>query len=279
MSKTVAVALGTFDGIHKGHLAVLGSAIKSKVDKRVVVTFAAPPMKAGAKLIMPEKIKEEEFFILGFDEVLLLDFCEVKDMSPTEFLDMLFEKYNVKSVSCGFNYRFGKSASGNTKTLKDYCYGHGAECIISDPVYYMDEPISSTRIRAAIENGDIKGANEMLGNSFFLESEVISGNARGRKMGFPTANQIPDKDVAMLKFGVYKTETELDGKKYNSITNIGIRPTYKTETPIAETHIIGFSGNLYGKTLRVNFLEFIREEKKFSGLDEVKKQIEKDLAF
>lgn len=279
MSKTVALALGTFDGIHKGHLAVLSSAVKSKVDKKVVVTFAAPPMKAGAKLIMPENIKEKEFLRLGFDEILLLDFLEVKDMSPTEFLDMLFTKYNVKSISCGFNYRFGKSASGNTETLKEYANSHGAECNIIEPVYYMDEPISSTRIRAAIENGDIKGANEMLGNSFFLESEVISGDARGRKMGFPTANQIPDSDVAMLKFGVYKTETELDGKKYKSITNIGIRPTYKTEIPIAETHIVGFSGNLYGKTLRVSFLEFIREEKKFSGLDEVKNQIEKDLAF
>lgn len=279
MSKTVALALGTFDGIHKGHLAVLSSAVKSKVDKKVVVTFAAPPMKAGAKLIMPENIKEKEFLRLGFDEILLLDFGEVKDMSPTEFLNMLFEKYNVKSVSCGFNYRFGKSALGNTETLKEYANSHGAECNIIEPVYYMDEPISSTRIRAAIEQGDIKGANEMLVNPFFIESTVVSGDARGRKMGFPTANQIPDKDVAMLKFGVYKTETELDGKKYKSITNIGIRPTYKTEIPIAETHIVDFSGNLYGKILRVSFLEFIREEKKFSGLDEVKEQIEKDLAF
>ena len=277
MSKTVAVALGTFDGIHKGHLAVLGSAIKSKVDKRVVVTFAAPPMKVGAKLIMPEKIKEEEFLKLGFDEVLLLDFCEVKDMSPTEFLDMLFAKYNVKIISCGFNYRFGKFASGDTETIKEYAQNHNAECIVSEPVYYLDEPISSTRIRTAIELGDIKNANEMLVKPFFIESTVISGDARGRKMGFPTANQIPDSDVAMLKFGVYKTETEVDGIKYNSITNIGIRPTYKTETPISETHIIGFSGDLYGKSIRVSFLEFIRGEKKFSGLDEVKSQIQMDL--
>ena len=279
MSKTVALALGTFDGIHKGHLAVLESAIKSKVDKKVVVTFAAPPMKAGAKLIMSENIKEKEFFRLGFDEILLLDFLEVKDMSPTEFLNMLFEKYNVKSISCGFNYRFGKSALGNTETLKEYAISHGAECKIIEPVYYMDEPISSTRIRSAIENGDIKSANAMLGAPFFLESEVVSGDARGRQMGFPTANQSTDSCLAIPKFGVYKTETELDGKKYKSITNIGIRPTYKTESPLAETHIVGFSGNLYGKTIRVSFLEFIREEKKFSGLDEVKQQIEKDLAF
>ena len=117
----------------------------------------------------------------------------------------------------------------------------------------------------------------MLVKPFFIESTVISGDARGRKMGFPTANQIPDSDVAMLKFGVYKTETEVDGIKYNSITNIGIRPTYKTETPISETHIIGFSGDLYGKSIRVSFLEFIRGEKKFSGLDEVKSQIQMDL--
>lgn len=279
MSKTVALALGTFDGIHKGHLAVLDSAIKSKAEKKVVVTFAAPPMKAGAKLIMPENIKEKEFLRLGFDEILLLNFEQVKDMSPTEFLNMLFCKYNVKSISCGFNYRFGKSAAGNTQTLKEYANSHGAECKIIEPVYYMDEPISSTRIRAAIENGDMKSAKQMLGFDFFLESEVISGDARGRQMGFPTANQIPDSEVTMLKFGVYKTETEVDGKKYNSITNIGIRPTYKTETPIAETHIVGFSGDLYGKIIKVNFLEFIREERKFNGLEEVKNQIEKDLAF
>lgn len=279
MSKTVALALGTFDGIHKGHLAVLKSAINSKADKRIVVTFAAPPMKAGAKLIMPEDIKEKEFLKLGFDEILLLDFEKVKDMSPTEFLDMLFSKYNVKSISCGFNYRFGKSALGTTETIKEYAEYHGAECKIIEPVYYKDEPISSTRIRAAIEKGDITVANDMLGFPFFLESEVISGDARGRKMGFPTANQIPNKDLAILKFGVYKTETEFEGKKYKSITNIGIRPTYKTESPLAETHIIGFSGELYGKKLKVSFLEFIREEKKFSGLDEVKRQIEKDLAF
>lgn len=279
MSKTVALALGTFDGIHKGHLAVLGSAIKSKAEKRVVVTFAAPPMKVGAKLVMPESVKEKEFLKLGFDEILLLDFEKVKDMSPTEFLDMIFEKYNVKSISCGFNYRFGKRAAGDTETLKEYANSRGAECKIIDPVYYKGEPISSTRIRSAVQNGDIESANEMLGFPFFLESKVISGDARGRKMGFPTANQIPDKDVAIPKFGVYKTETELDGKKYSSITNIGIRPTYKTETPIAETHIIGFSGDIYGKTMRVGFIRFIREEKKFSCLEEVREQIEKDLAF
>lgn len=279
MSKTVAIALGTFDGIHKGHLAVLWSALESKVDKKVVVTFAAPPMKVGAKLIMPENIKEKEFLRLGFDEILLLDFQEVKDMSPTEFLCMLKEKYNIKTISCGFNYRFGKKAEGNTEFLQKWAEENGVECKTIPPVMFEGEPISSTRIRLSIEQGDMEKASKMLGYDYFIESPVINGDARGRQMGFPTANQIPQSLEVLPKFGVYKTECEVDGKKYSSITNIGIRPTYKTDVPIAETHIVDFSGDIYGKTIRVSFKQFIREEKKFHSLEEVKEQIKKDLSM
>ena len=277
MKKTAAIALGTFDGIHKGHYSVLRGALDFCADIKVVVTFAVPPMRAGAGLVMPESVKERLLTEMGFDEILLLDFPKVRDMSPEEFLQMIFERYNVVAVSCGFNHRFGKKASGDTKLLEEYCKKTNAACLVHEPVLYENEPISSSRIRAEIESGNMQKAADMLGFDYFIEAPVVSGDARGRQMDFPTANQLPSTDLALPKFGVYKTVTEIDGVNYPSITNIGIRPTYKSKHPIAETHIIGFSGDLYGKTVKVSFKKFIRDEKKFSSLDEVAEQIKKDI--
>lgn len=267
-----AVALGTFDGVHKGHIAVL-----SLPDgcRKIAVTFSHPPK--GGELIMTNEDKCRILKNIGIDEIFTLDFAEVKDMPATDFLDMLYEKYKPAIFSCGFNNRFGKDAKGDTALLKYYCENRGIELKCAEPVMQDGKVVSSTMLRDLLKNGEIEKANELLYEPFSFTAEVIKGDRRGRTIGFPTVNQRYPENLVKLKFGVYKTKIIIDGKEYSGITDIGFRPTFKTDYVISETFIKDFSGNLYGKTLKIIPLEFIREEKKFSSVEELKKQIAEDL--
>ena len=276
MQNKTAIALGTFDGVHKGHRAVLN--LSCDYEKRIAVTFKESP-KAHSGLIMTAIDKCRILKNLGFNEILLLEFEQVKDMSAPEFLDFLQKKYNPQLFTCGFNYRFGKNATGNTETLKEFCKGNVIECKIAESVSENGEIVSSTAIRKMLENGEIEKANNLLSEDFSFCSKVIAGDRRGRTIDFPTVNQKYPEELVQLKFGVYKTKIAFDGKEYKGITNIGIRPTYKSDFVISETHIIGFSGDLYGKNLKIIPLEFLREEKRFSSLCELKAQIDKDLKY
>jgi riboflavin kinase/FMN adenylyltransferase len=141
---------------------------------------------------------------------------------------------------------------------------------------FEGEPISSTRIRRCLQEGDIELANKMLGYPFTFRSEVLHGDARGRTLGFPTVNQRLPEGLCVPKFGVYESRAEVDGKLYKAFTNIGLRPTYRVETPLCETHIFDFDGDLYGKTVRVELIRYIREEKIFSDINELKEQLTND---
>ena len=146
-----------------------------------------------------------------------------------------------------------------------------------DAVSVNGEPVSSTRIREHLKNGEIEAANALLTFPFSFTAEVISGDRRGRTIGFPTINQKYPSELIPLKFGVYRSKIIADGSEYEGITNIGIRPTFKTDYIISETYIIGFSGNLYGKSVKVEPLKFVRGEVKFSSVDELKRQIAADI--
>ena len=267
-----AVALGTFDGVHKGHQAVLSLPSDCR---RIAVTFASPPK--GGELIMTNEEKCNALKKLGIDEIFLLDFNEVKDMPALDFLDMICKKYNPAVFSCGFNNRFGKGAKGDTALLKEYCEKREIEFVCSEPVMQDGKVISSTFLRELLKNGEIASANELLYQPFSFEAEVIEGDRRGRTIGFPTVNQRYPENLVKIKFGVYKTKLIIDGKEYIGITDIGTRPTFAVDYVISETYIKDFSGNLYGKSIKVVPLEFLREEKKFNSLDELKKQIAADL--
>lgn len=272
-----AIALGTFDGVHKGHRAVLRLPDSYK---KIAVTFLLPPkavLKDEVSLILTPEDKCRILKNIGIDDVLLLKFEDVRNMAPQEFLEFLKEKYDPQLISCGFNYRFGKNGEGDCDTIKSFCEENGISFKKTEPVKSEDTVVSSTYLRELLKNGLVAEANKLLSEPFSFETEVIDGDHRGRTIGFPTANQKYPENLVKLRFGVYKTKIEVDGKVYFGITDIGIRPTYELDYIISETYIKNFSGDIYGKRLRITPLEFLREEKKFSSIDELTEQIKKDI--
>lgn len=271
---TVSAALGTFDGLHEGHIGVLKSAILS--GNAICVTFSYPPSEKDRAIIQPH-VKLKRLKAMGFKEVISLDFKEVKDISPKQFLDMLNQKYGVTNFCCGFDYRFGKGGMGNTETLIKYCNDNRCTATVVPQYTRNGTKISSTDIREFIESGEIEKANALLSEPYSLEMPVIHGDARGRTLGYPTLNQPLPSGICKMKFGVYISKVMFDGVTYKGITNVGVRPTYLSKTPLCETYIIGFKGDAYGKTITLMPEKFVREEEKFHSVTELKNAIEHDV--
>ncbi len=207
----------------------------------------------------------------------IVSFREVRDMSCRDFFEkILIEKLNAGGICCGWNYRFGKNNEGGIETLKILCEENGVKLTVTSPVDYKGEPVSSTRIRRAIENGDIPLANAMLGREFRYKNIVVNGQHRGRLIGAPTINQRFDDGFVKPQKGVYASATVVDGKEYPSVTNIGLRPSFENEDFRSETCILGFSGNLYGQDIEVRLLEYLRDEIKFDSMADLSIQIHAD---
>ena len=277
--QSVLIALGNFDGLHIGHRKVLESN-KNNYDKKIALMFREHPGKflsgkAPAQLITPEK-RNALLAEWGFTAEYI-DFSEVSSLSPIEFVEeILIKKFGADALCCGFNYRFGKDAKGNADLLSIICKEKGLKLLVSSEVDYEGKPVSSTRIRECILKGDTKSVKEMLGRYFNYDFPVVHGDARGRFLGSPTINQFFTEDFAVPEFGVYASFTVVDGKKYPSVTNIGVRPTIGNSEKRSETNIIGFDGDLYGKRIEVNLVEKIRGEMVFGSLEELSAQISRD---
>ena len=272
-----ALCLGSFDGIHIGHRSVLSL---PESYYKIAVTFRTPPKSHFSNepsLIMSLEDKCSALGEIGIDEVVLLDFNDVKDMPYDEFLIDLKNKFNPSLISCGFNYRFGKNAEGDTEKLKAFCNKNNINFNCVDAVTSNGTAVSSTIIRKFLKNGDIEKATELLYKPFSFMAPVISGDKRGRSLGIPTINQKYPENLVKLKFGVYKTTAYFDGRLYDSVTYIGKRPTYQTDYVISETFIKDFSGDLYGKSIKITPIKFLREEIKFSSAQELQKQMKFDL--
>ena len=271
-----AVALGTFDGVHKGHLSVLQ--IPDNYNK-IALIFRIPPkcVKSGVTelLLTPEK-KTRKLEDMGF-RVEVLDFNEMEKLTPNEFLELVNRKFSPALISCGFNYRYGYGGEGDTVSLGEFCGEKGIILKVANPVTEEGKPISSSLIRKLLKSGEVNHANRLLGYDFSFVSEVIKGDGRGKTLGFPTINQRYPEDLAIPKFGVYESEILIGTKTYKGITNIGVRPTFPSNYIISETFIKGFTGDLYGKSLRVSLKDFLRSEKKFSSVEELKIQVLKDI--
>ncbi|MFO7612872.1 MAG: bifunctional riboflavin kinase/FAD synthetase [Clostridia bacterium] len=281
------VGLGNFDGVHRAHeflIAELVHECKTRGIGSMIYTFREHPgnLLRGKKikLISPLDRKIERFRELGVDVLCLVDFDrKFADIGAEEFIrDILKNKYNVELVVTGFNYNFGKGGRGDTDMLSAMGGKLGIDVVIVAPVMLENQIISSSLIRDKLKNGHMESVANMLGRHYSIRGTVEYGNKIGTEIGFPTANIIPLEDFALPKSGVYYTRTIVDGVEYKSITNIGRKPTVtKEKRIIIETHIFDFSGWLYGKEIEVLFIRMIRNEKKFDGITELKKQILRDI--
>lgn len=273
-----AIALGTFDGVHTGHKAVLQTAADSGLTS-IAIAFRIPPKAyfSDEGVVLTEEDRKTVLIKnTGIKQVEYLDFPKVKDISPEEFFDYIYKSYSPALIVCGYNYTFGKGGKGNTELLKKLCDEKGIKLKVIDKVSVDGQAISSSYIRSLLKEGKLQKALNLLPDGFSIEGQVLHGDKRGREMNFPTFNQHYPKNMATVKYGVYMTKVIIDDKAYFGMTNIGLRPTYPTDSPVCETHIFDFGGDLYGKNLRIELLEFIRQEKKFSGINDLKTAIEKD---
>lgn len=276
------LALGNFDGIHKGHRAVLEKALfeaKKRGLVPAVLLFDEHPKKVlfgeAPPSLITESDKRDQLSKMGFS-LVTVSFQKVQNLSASEFLTKIYCSLNVRAISCGYNYRFGKNAEGDTAVLKAECKKLGITLFVAPEQIFEGEPISSTRIRTALQNGEVKKANAMLGREFSYCIEVVSGDRRGRLLGFPTINQFFPPNFVKLRKGVYASKVELSHRWYPAVTNIGTRPTVDGESFRSETCILGFSGDLYGAEVEVFLLDFLRDETKFASLEELTNAISRD---
>ena len=278
-NKTV-VAVGNFDGVHKGHAALIKKAVSLAEEYNctpAVWTFTDYAPKKDAKHIIQPRERYEIFKELGLKLVFENDFSDVRDFSAGEFVkNVLIEKCGAVYAVCGFNFRFGKGASGDAAALKSLMEKNGAKAEIINEIQINGITVSSTAVRAALCRGDVELAAELTGRPFSVTLPVIHGRRIGTGLGFPTINQAYPDNLTELRRGVYVCRVEADGKTYRAVTNVGVKPTVKSDGVSIETHIIGYDGDLYGRDITVTFLRFLRDERKFSSLEELKKQIEKD---
>ena len=282
--KGTAVALGYFDGIHIGHRAVLNKALSEAQEKDlvpVVMLFDIHPRKLVSgnvpPMLMSEAQKREALLEMGF-KVVDFNFRESVNLSPEEFAEtILLKELGAKFVSCGYDYRYGKGGKGNAETLRETLGKKGVEVFTVPAVDLKGEVVSSTKIRQLISEGEVEKGNRMLGKEFSYHILVEKGDGIGHTIGTPTINQYFPEDFIVPKYGVYASRVKVEGKFYPSVTNVGIRPTVGGTSLRSETCIFDFSGDLYGKKVEVFLIKYIRGEKKFSSVEELKKAIGNDI--
>ncbi len=282
------VALGCFDGVHIGHSEVILTAKKKAVElgcNCTVWTFEEPPknyfLPKAVPLITTKAEKCELIKALGVDTFICVPFTKetAKISAEDFFVNIIKERLCAVHVVCGFNYSFGEGGRGTVELLQKLCKEYGIGLTVLDAVSSGELTVSSSVIREVLERGDAEMATRLLGRPYSLKTVVIGGQHLARKLGFPTLNQEFPSRLAVPKRGVYVSKIKIGSSKkvYYGISNIGIRPTVGGHALFAETHIFDFSGNLYGSTVKVEFLKFIRDEIKFDGLDSLCRQVEKDI--
>lgn len=271
-NRETAVALGAFDGLHIGHRAVIGKALKSGFTP-VVFTFQDNPAVLLSGKCHYLTTVEERLRILeswGVEVVVMPAFADVADWSAQRFLEMLRDDLNAKVISCGTDFSFGKYAAGKVEMLNAFCAENEIKLHVTEPVCYAGERVSATRIREALRNGEAEMAAEMLGRPFGFAFTVVHGNHLGRTIGIPTINQAFPPSFILPRFGVYASAVYVGDKVFCGVTNVGVKPTVGSDNALSETWMPDFSGDLYGQTLRLELLGFIRDERKFASLEELR---------
>lgn len=303
VSENTIVAIGNFDGFHRGHQQLISRLINEKNNTRfnssnednncseiqpksVVFSFYPHPLKFTKNidiktiLTLDEKIDELDEF--GVDYFINYPFDnDTMNLEPEEFVKtILVEKLNIKKLIVGEGFRFGRKHSGNVEILEKLSEKYNFELIRITHENENKNKISSTTIRELVDSNNFKEIKKLLGKDYYVSGKVISGKMLGRTINFPTANIKPMDDKLLPKNGVYVTETEINGKIYRSVSNVGVNPTTDNlKEKIIETHIFEYKKDIYGKEIKVKFYEFVRPEKKFNNLQELKEQIEIDCNF
>lgn len=304
--KNAVVTIGTFDGVHLGHQAIFKE-MRRLADEiggeAVVVTFYPHPRQVleietkTLRFICSQEEKLQKFEDYGIDDVVIIPFTKAFAATPSEVFikDYIIDKLHPAVIMVGYDHHFGKNREGDYEMLNALGGRYGFKTVQVEAQYVNDVAVSSTKIRKALWEGDVKTANQMLGYPFAVSGVVVKGNEIGRTIGFPTANlDIPNEFMMINNPGVYACKTVIDGKTYNAMANTGVRPTIKELAESGklkaesfqlsalssqlniEVNVFDFNGDLYGKTLKVWFIERIRDEVKFQGLEALKAQLEQD---
>ena len=277
---TGAVALGLFDGMHAAHRALISAALTSAQNNGAplaVFTFSSDSPSHKGKALYTDKDKLDLIESLGADIAVLADFEALCELSAEEFTEkVLFGMLGARSVVCGYNFRFGKGAVGNANRLRELAKEHGAEAILIDEITDGGETISTSRIKSLVGKGEVREAAKLLSLPYFISGNVCHGNGMGRAMGIPTVN-IPLREGACApKGGVYSSVVRVGEKAYLGLTNVGSCPTFGERAIHTETLILDFDGDLYGKEIRIFFIDYLRDERRFSGAEELVMQINID---
>lgn len=274
--------LGFFDGVHRGHKALINASkeyarwMKAPV---CVWTFQSLP-KADRFINTPDE-KLSALSSVGVDYAVVEEFDDVRDLSPDDFFrDYLIGNFSPRAVYCGFNFRYGKDAAGTSETLSQSARESGIPVFVLPPYEIGNSVVSSSSIRSLIQSGKVDEAAALLSRPYSITSDVLHGNELGRAIGFPTINQRIGENKIVPRHGVYACTVTVDGETYDGITNLGSRPTVNDDEGdiTLETHIFGYSGDVYGKPATVSLQKMLRDEKKFSSVDELSAQIGKDIS-
>lgn len=289
LTQSCVLAIGNFDGLHIGHEKIIKKTIEIASNEKInsaILSFSPHPATFF------KKFEDENFLITNISQKIKLlnskklDYFiigrfnkEMADMEARDFVkEFLFKKLKVKYVVIGYDFIFGKNRQGNIKLLKELGNEIGFKVITVEEVRINNKTASSSLIRNLLKSGEINEANKMLGRNFSVSGIVLEGKKIAKSIGYPTANIKVKKNIIHPKYGVYKGKIELDNQIKDAIINFGLRPTLtQDKEPLYEIHILDFSGSLYNKKISFELTEFVREEKKFSSIDELKKQIEIDI--
>ena len=282
-NKKRVVALGFFDGIHKAHQKIIGSAVVEATEKgfkSAVITLDKSPKeyfgKTSEESLTPTNKKNELLTNLGVDEVYYLEFNEkLQNLSAEEFINNILKKLNVDKVFCGFDYRFGYKGLGTPDLIKD----NGIEVMVQEKQKIDEEKISTTVLKEFVKKGEFSKYKEYTGRYYSISGLVVKGRQLGRTINFPTANlELDGKYLLPETNGVYITKIKVNNNIYKSVTNIGYNPTVSDEKnkKFIETHILDFDEDIYGEKIEIYFYEFLRKEQKFESFDHLKEQLKLD---
>jgi riboflavin kinase / FMN adenylyltransferase len=286
--KNAVITIGTFDGVHSGHQQIINTlkeAAAAVGGESVIITFHPHPRKVvssvvtGVRLITTLQERIDLVAKTGIDHLVVVPFTDYFASQSAEayISDFLVDKFHPRTIIIGYDHRFGKERSGDYRLLEEKAPVYNYK-LMEIPEHLLDAvKVSSTNIRNAIIHGDIDEANKLLGYHFFFEGEVVHGDKIGRTIGYPTANlKNSDEEKISLGDGIYAVYADVDGRQYKAMMSIGFRPTVNGKKRVTEVNLFDFNRDIYGQTIRVHVVRYLRSEVKFNGLEALKEQLHRD---